>query len=206
MDRKAIIKLIINDEWDMFQNVHNIGGRAGCQDEYATFVLMRGSQFASWPDEVIVSYLTDLEDAKSAERNLVMEKYAHMMETTDPMYYSQISSLLPEISENALILAQAITEKYMVWEKEVNIRYPNVRKQGRAATPDSADGRASFKTYLQCELMTYSERTLALLANYILNHPEENLYLKSMEVMAKGYGYASLDEAEKALAGMSSMF
>jgi len=36
---------------------------------------------------------------------------------------------------------------------------------------------------------------------YINEHPEENLYLKSMELMAKCYGYQSLDEAEKALAG-----
>ena len=200
MDRREIEKLVIQDEWDMFQKVQNIGGRASCQDQYTTFVIMRGSQFASWPEEAVFSYLTDLEDAKSAERNLVMEKYAHMMEVTDPAYYETIKGVLPPISDDVRLLAEAITEKYMLWEKEVDIRYPNVRKNGRAATDITADGRASMENYLRCELMTYSARTLALLMKYINEHPEENLYLKSMELMAKCYGYQSLDEAEKALA------
>ena len=200
MERRDIEKLIIQDEWEMFQQVHGIDGRASCQDQYMTFVIMRGSQFASWPDEVIFSYLTDLEDAKSTERNLVMEKYAHMMKVTDPAYYQQIQSILPPISDDVMVLAEAITNQYMVWEKEVGIRYPNVRKNGRAATDISAEGRASFENYLRCELMTYSARTLALLMKYIQTHPEENLYLKSMELMARCYGYSSLDEAEQALA------
>ena len=200
MDRRGIEKLIIQDEWEMFQMVHGIDGRASCQDQYTTFVIMRGSQFASWPEEVIFSYLTDLEDAKSAERNLVMEKYAHMMAVTDPAYYEQIRSVLPPISDEVRLLAQAITSQYMIWEKELEIRYPNVRKNGRAANDLSADGRASFENYLRCELMTYSARTLALLMKYINEHPDENLYLKSMELMARCYGYSSLDEAEQALA------
>ncbi len=44
------IEKIINIEWDMFQNVHNIGGRASCQDDRRTFYIMRGSQFFCWND------------------------------------------------------------------------------------------------------------------------------------------------------------
>lgn len=199
MERRDIEKLIIQDEWEMFQQVHNIGGRASCQDQYTTFVIMRVSQFASWPEEAVFSYLTDLEDAKSAERNLVMEKYAHMMAVTDPAYYEQIRDILPPISDEVRLLADAVTAQYMLWEKEVGIKYPNVRKNGRAATDISAEGAASFENYLRCELMTYSARTLALLMRYINEHPEENLYLKSMEIMARCYGYKSLEEAEEAL-------
>lgn len=199
MERRDIEKLIIENEWDMFQKVHNIGGRASCQDEYMTFVVMRASQFASWPEEAVFSYLTDLEDAKSAGRNLVMEKYAHMMAVTDPAYYDQIKGLLPPVSDEVKLLAEAVTRQYMVWEKEMEINYPNVRKHGRAATDVTADGAASFENYLRCELMTYSARTLALLMKHITENPEENMYLKSMQIMARCYGYASLEEAEAAL-------
>ncbi|MDY6047602.1 MAG: DUF4125 family protein, partial [Anaerobutyricum sp.] len=130
MERKSIEQLIVNNEWNMFQKVQGINGRAPCQaeEQYQTFIIMRLSQFESWPIEVIQSYLQDLEDAKAAERNLVMEKYAWMMEDTDPEYFSQIRHLLPPVSEEKRELARKITAQYMCWEKEVDTLYPNVRK------------------------------------------------------------------------------
>ena len=113
MNREGIEELIIQNEWEMFQKVKGLEGRAPCQDQYRTFVIMRLSQFKSWPMEVVSSYLNDLETAKSAERNLIMEKYAHMMELTHPDYYASIQHLLPPVSEKAKELAEEITARYM---------------------------------------------------------------------------------------------
>lgn len=201
MDRKNMEQLVVNNEWNMFQKVQGIDGRAPCQaeEQYQIFVIMRLSQFESWPLDVVESYLQDLEDAKAAERNLVMEKYARMMEETDPRYYAEIQRLLPEISEEARLLAEKITAQYMRWEREVNIQYPNVRKHGRQAAGTSLEGDTSLENYLRSELLTYSSRTLRLFWNAIEADSSKNLYRISMEKLASAYGYASLEEAEKAL-------
>ena len=199
MDRVGVERLIVNNEWDMFQKVKGLEGRASCQDQWETFLIMRLSQFESWPQDVIESYLQDLENAKSAERNLVMEKYAYMMEQTDPVYFLSIKSLLPPVTDRVKELADRITKYYMCWEKEVDIRYPNVRKHGRSASDISSDGTTSMENYLRCELYTYSEKTLELLLGHIEKDPDNNLYMISMEKMAQAYGYRSLDAAEAAL-------
>ena len=36
---KAKIEEIIKIEWQMFQNVDNLGGRADCQDDFETFLI-----------------------------------------------------------------------------------------------------------------------------------------------------------------------
>lgn len=202
MERKSIEQLIVNNEWNMFQQVQGINGRAPCQakEQYQTFIIMRLSQFESWPTQVIESYLQDLENAKSVERNLVMEKYAWMMEETDPEYFAQISHLLPPVSDVCRDLARKITAQYMCWEKEVEIHYPNVRRNGRPTTAgDSLEGDTSLETYLRCELMTYSEKTLRLLWEVIEAAPHKNLYMISMEKLSNAYGYDSLEAAETAL-------
>ncbi len=199
MDRNLIEQSIISTEWDMFQQVKNIDGRAECQDEYETFVINRLSQFESWPIEVIGSYLLDLEDAVSNGRNLVMEKYAYMMEMTDPEYFSSIKHLLPKIEDEKKILIDAIVGMYMRWEKEVAALYPNVRKAGRPASEIGEDKFNSVENYLRCELCTYSFGTLDLLHKKIMQNPKNNLYWLSLQKMAQAYGYEDLEAAEKAL-------
>lgn len=202
IERKSLEQLIIKNEWEMFQQVHGIGGRAPCQEDeqYTTFVIMRLSQFESWPLEVVRSYLQDLEDAKSIERNLFMEKYAWMMEETDPDYFIQIRHLLPSVSDECKELAEKITTQYLFWEKEVNNLYPKIRKNGRPTTAAiSLEGDTSLETYLRCELMTYSTKTLHLLWEEISRTPHQNLYMVSMEKLVSAYGYHSLREAEEAL-------
>ena len=44
---------LIDLEWQFFQGVHNEGGRADCQNNLPTFRLMRGSQFAPWPEALV---------------------------------------------------------------------------------------------------------------------------------------------------------
>ena len=55
--REDKIFKIISIEWDMFQDVNNIGGRASCQDDYETFEIMRRSQYENWTEEMLDIYL-----------------------------------------------------------------------------------------------------------------------------------------------------
>ena len=196
MGRTENEHLIVKKEWDMFQNVKNVGGRADCQDDWETFVIMRLSQLKSWEDNVVESYLNDLVEAEKAERNLVMEKYAYMMEETDPKYFARIKHLLPPVTDKAKSLVDKIVSQYEDWVKEFAAKYPNIRKNGRAMDGGSIGERATLLNYLKCELYTYSENTLELYWDSILKNKEFNRYWYSMEKMAQAYGYQTLDEAE----------
>ena len=103
------------------------------QDDWTTFLIMRISQFEGWDMNVLESYYDDIEQAEAQERNLIMEKYAYMMEETDPVYFLSIKGMLPEISEEKQLMAEKITSIYMEWEKEADIKYPNIRRHGRPA-------------------------------------------------------------------------
>ncbi len=201
MNRREVQQMIVQYEWEMFQQVKGIGGRADCQDDWETFVVMRLSQFDSWDDNVLASYLQDLENAKVAGRNLVMEKYAYMMEETDPEYFESIKGLLPPVDDVCVMLADVITDRYIKWEEEVEKKYPNVRRNGRPAEETAADGTVSIRNYLRSELKTYSKKTLSFLLASIDAKPDVNRYLESMKMIARAYGYATLDEAERALSG-----
>ena len=52
--RHGMIEEIIKTEWDMFQHVNNIGGRASCQDDWETFHIMRTSQYENWTDDLLI--------------------------------------------------------------------------------------------------------------------------------------------------------
>lgn len=85
-----LINEIIEIEWTMFDKVNNQGGRAACQDDKRTFYVMRFSQFSAFGDDMLRSYRRDLEEALDEGRNLIMEKYAYMMEFTDPAYFDRM--------------------------------------------------------------------------------------------------------------------
>src|SRR3974390_2181633 len=95
MDRKEdLIKAVLDLEWNMFQNIENVGGRTSCQEEPATFEIMRSSQFENWSKATGDSYWDDLNEAKRRGENLIAEKYARMMQSTSPIEYSKIEHLL----------------------------------------------------------------------------------------------------------------
>ena len=165
---------IVDHEYVMFDKVQNIGGRADCQDNRPTFYIMRSSQLSAWSEEMRRSYLQDLLEAEAAGRNLLTEKYAYMMEQTNPAEYAQIADRLPARSRE---------------------------KRGRAT--HSGDDRAwatSFETYLRGELSTYSMKTLSLYEAHVesLRAAGTNMNRAILQKEVELYGYPSLEAAEKA--------
>ena len=90
LDNEVLIKEIVQTEWAMFDRVSNAGGRAGCQDDWETFDIMRRSQFVVWDRVSLESYRNDLQQAEKQGRNLLTEKYAYMMQDTCPEEYQKI--------------------------------------------------------------------------------------------------------------------
>jgi hypothetical protein len=195
-----MIDEIIKREWDFFQEVHNIGGRASCQDDFETFYLQRSSQFKVFNDELNKSYLNDLIKAKECGRNLIYEKYAYMMESTDNDYFQSIKKSLPVIDNFTIEMINTICQIEVEMRKEFQKQYPKLFALSRHTTSqeDERDD-TSFETYLRGELMTYSINTIILYAEMIVDmmNNNRNIVLETMKYTAEAYGYQSIEDAEE---------
>lgn len=200
-----IVEQITALEWELFQEVHNQGGRAACQDNHQAFAVNRKSQFLAWSREAAASYLEDCRAAKESGRNLLTEKYARMMAWTAPKEYAEIAPLLPPVSEEAAALADLAAAAQIPWQEEFAMRCPRLASRGRPIrmSEEKDAGVASFETYLRGELLTYSLETLRLYVAHLAALKEEgkNISLVSMEHMVRLSGIESLEEAEARAAG-----
>jgi len=193
---------IVDREWQMFKNVNNIGGRASCQDDYATFLINRMGQAESWSEQTLESYLSDLETAEKDGRNLLSEKYARMMASTSPAEYNKIVHMLPKISDDALSMVDQIVYVVLEWEMELANRYPNIIQRGRPLfSSQDTPTVTSLETYLRGELMTYSVKTLELYFENVRRLKSENINGSELilEFTVKQYGYSSLRQANEKL-------
>ena len=194
-DREALIDEVIEREWEQFQYVQNEGGRASCQDDHETFVIMRKSQFMNWTQELLESYRQDLIDAEAAHWNLLTEKYARMMASTAPEQYAELEPVLPKRSKERIQMQEEMIAQQMRWEEDFAKRFPAIASTGRVIhTSEDTPWDTSIETYARGEISTYSDRTVGLLkmaADY------ENLSEKTLRNMTALYGYESLEAAEE---------
>ena len=200
---ESIIKAVVSIEWALFDKVQNCGGRAACQDDAATFSIMRSSQFRAWNRELLESYKEDLIRAQAQGRNPLCEKYAYMMERTAPEEYAVIRGALPVPDLENLYLADLICAAHVAWQEDLAKRYPCLTGRGRPVRKESdAPGVTSFETYLRGELLTYSVETLRLYGALVERSQKEriNLCEQVLKNTVLQYGYQSLEEAENAQA------
>ena len=198
-EMNPIIEQIVEMEWEMFQNVRNTGGRAACQDDFETFDVMRKSQFLIWDLPLLESYWQDLQEGKAKGRNLVMEKYAYMMESTAPKEYEAIATGLPKISEEKQAMVEQIVAIQVGWREEFAEKYPHLSGQARIIhTSEDTLYDISFETYLRGELKTYSMQTLVLYGRRIVAFVQEqkNMTEEIMRYTTAFYGYKTLEDAE----------
>lgn len=193
--KQKLIEEIIACEWEMFGHVANVGGRTSCQEDPTTFRIMRASQCTTWAEDILRSYLHDLESAHAQGRNLLAEKYAWMMEATHRHEYEQIKHQLPQLDEQTVALIEAIVAIHVNWQQAVDQQYPRYRQKGRPLT-STADTRwvTSFETYLRGELKTYSRNTLELYYDYTIHCKEQkrNLAKENLSNIVEAYGYPPL--------------
>lgn len=200
--RENLVVDIVEAEWEMFQAVNNIGGKASCQGDLKTFRIMRASQLANWSEATLDSYLSDLREAETSRRNLLSEKYARMMESTSPTEYDGIKHLLPPIDPRANELVEQIVAIVLEWEVELLKKYPHILKMGRPIfSKEDRLGVTSLETYLRGELATYSPRTLELHLANVMQQKSDGINGSEIVIMhtTKLYGYDSPDKANEEL-------
>ncbi|MFH1486778.1 MAG: DUF4125 family protein [Chloroflexota bacterium] len=195
-----LIARIVASEWKMFVDVPNAGGKASCQEDSGSSEIFRSSQFVSWSEAALESYLLDLAEAENSGRNLLTEKYARMMGSTSPADLALIEHLVPPLAPGAAPLIDQIVEIMLAWEEVLWEKYPNVLKRGRPLRT-SADTQTvtSMETYLRGELATYSLRTLRPCYENILRQRSENVNGSqlTLEYTVSRYGFKSLEEANE---------
>ena len=196
---KSMVDKIVELEWKQFDKVENEGGRADCQDNFQTFSIMRKSQYMAWPENLLNSFYQDLVAAEEKGWNLIMEKYARMMQSTSPEKYKALENELPKISEERKSIQEEIIKIQVNWMEEFAKKYPKMAGNARSIrTRDDSAFNTSYETYLRGEISTYSEKTFILYSRYIVSllQNNRNLAVEIMENTAKLYGYRSLDDAE----------
>ena len=198
---QELVRKIVEAEWEMFSAVNSGSGqRASCQEDPTTFTIMRSSQAAAWPEELQESYYRDLLAAKETGRNLLTEKYARMMESTDPPAFERLRSRLPAVEEETLEQIEEIVRVHLKWKVETFRRYPRLTAHGRSFyTRDDTRYNTSFETYLRGELRTYSPETIRLYRDMVdrMEAAGENLEQQYLLETVRQYGYDSLEQAEE---------
>lgn len=193
---------LVSHEWAQFQKVNNDGGRAQCQDDWPTFHQMRISQFLTWPLGLVESYAEDLASADATGRNLVTEKYARMMSTTErERFIREIEPRLPQLTPDRLALQEQAIAIQLDWADDFMRRYPKLGAGMRLLrTEQDTLEETSFETYLRGELATFSDQTMLRYRDMVMakRAEGENLTEETVRLTVLLGGYDSLDEAEAA--------
>lgn len=199
-----LVEEVIRREWDQFQRTENEGGRASCQGNWPMFHQMRASQFMTWPEDLLRSYLDDLDEANRVGRNLVTEKYARMMASTAPdEYRERIEPFIPRLSDERVARQERVIAVQVAWARDFRGRYPKLGAAMRVlTTAEDTPEDTSFETYLRGELGTYSDRTMALYEAMVenLQAAGRNLTEQTVANTVRLGGFADLTEAEAAQA------
>ena len=203
LEREQIINNILALEWNMFNSVKGVNGRASCQDDNKTFLIMRRAQADIWSADTLAGYLGDLELATRGMINLMSIKYARIMEVTFPDEYEKIKDLLPPLSEKTQKLVKEIVNYHLAWSIKASQKYPKLFSLGRPVSIAAMKTQhtISIENYLRSELLTYSENTLKLCLKDTIEAYDNkvNLSIEILKNTAKSYGYDSLDVIEKYL-------
>lgn len=189
-EREEFIKAIIELELEMFLKVA-AREKASCQEHPDQFRAFRAANFCAWSQEALASYHYDLIRAKAEEQNLLTLKYARM------------ENIIPPLTDSPLL--KAIVDIEMAWVRELAAQYPLIHSKGRPIDQDSPHA-TSIRTYLRGELETFSEKTLELYHQNVVNSQErgENLAKARLLQTVRNAGFDSLDAAEAHLAARRS--
>lgn len=199
-NNEYLVNQIAKMEFQAFDKVQNVGGRASCQNDWPTFSIMRKSQYMTWSRTMLLQYLYDFVREISLGHNLIEEKYGRMMESTAPEEYEAIKDNFPVITPEKKAIIEQIVNLQVEWMEEFAGEYPALAENARSIrTGDDNIANTSYETYLRGEISTYSDKMLELYGRYVVEYAQrgENLAFAIMENNVHLYGYKDLDDAER---------
>lgn len=189
-------------EFEAFDKVENVGGRADCQNDWATFSIMRKSQYLTWNRTMLLQYYYDFQREYHRGHNLITEKYGRMMESTAPDEYERIKNQFPILSPEKKAIIEEIVRLQVEWMDAFAEKYPQLADNARSIHSEEDHlYNTSYETYLRGEISTYSDKMLELYGRYVVEYARQgkNLAVDIMTNNVHMYGYRDLDAAEKFL-------
>lgn len=177
------LERVVALEWEQFDAVLGLNGRAGCQDDLRRFSAYRCAQYLAFPHGLIPRVLAELEQAELSGRNLVEEKYARMMAATDPAEFNRTWA-------NALPLTSAVKRGTLgqlreLLEPALAQAARELPQTHRHARPDvSSAGAVSALDYFLAELEGYSLSTIFYLRDTLARRGAEANPIESSYVLA----------------------
>jgi len=202
-NKQRLVDLAVQLEWEAFDKVDNLGGRADCQDDYGTFSIMRRSQYLTWTEEMLDQYIQDFMAASEAGVNLITQKYGYMMESTAPEEFAEIKDKLMPVTDERRAIVEQIVQIQVGFIEAFAVDHPLSASNARSIhTSEDNLYNTSYETYLRGELMTYSDDMLLLYGRFIAAKAQkgENLAREILNHTAILYGYESVDVLEEKLA------
>ncbi len=199
---EELVEQTVKLEFEAFDHVKNVGGRASCQNDWATFSIMRKSQYMTWNRTMLLQYLYDFQTEYEKGHNLITEKYGRMMESTAPEEYEQMKEHFPVITPEKRAIIEQIVQVQVAWMEAFSAQYPHLADNARSVrTVEDNLYNTSYETYLRGEISTYSDKMLELYGRYVVDYAKQNrnLAFSIMENSVHLYGYANLDAAERFL-------
>lgn len=200
MNREEYLEAIVKMEWSMMKKIDNISGKVYSLKDEVKFKTMRKSQFEIWSLQTLESYLRDLTTARDMGRNILEEKYAYMMESTDPEKYAEIKKMLPSLSDEKLNLIRELTDMIIEDELILAEKYPMLVKREKVIfSKDCSKRFVSLEIYYIGELKTYTKKTIySLKVDYQnIKYMGKNIAEENLISIVRKWGYESLEEAEK---------
>lgn len=157
-DIETIRELVVL-EWELFDAVAGLEGRASCQDDARSFFVYRLAQYLAFPFSFAYMVLDDARNLNDQGRNPVSEKYARMMAATDPdRYQSTWAGILPTISPVRACALRELEQALAPFSRAAAQEMPLAT--GHARVNASLPQRVSAVDYLLGEVSPYSLRTI----------------------------------------------
>lgn len=153
-DLSKKINFIINFEWDQFDKVNGLNGRAVCQDSPEEFMIMRLAQYLSYDNELINLIYVDMVRAEDEGFNPIFDKYARMMEYTDKESFENIKDRLNKLSPVKRAILESIRERLNKTKTSLPAKLQKVRPD------ESLSKKISSTDYYVCEISFMSLKTL----------------------------------------------
>ena len=191
----AIVKGIVETEWKMLQQSESIDNTHVPMDA-ETFFILRSSQIMAWSTEMQESYYFDVVQAHRDGRNPLKQKYAYLLEQTEPAQFEELYAQLPKRSAREEEMIDQLCALRIAWRNTLTEQYPRFCAHVFRQTNDR-----TLETTLRGEMAACTANTLRLYALYAarLQKDGKNMEEMILQNAAAQYGYASLAEAEDKL-------